>query len=127
MESKKRHILVVEDEKSLADLIAFALGREGYDTDVAYDGEEGLNRIKSTKPDLVLLDLIMPKLDGRDLLKMMKKDESIKHIPVIVLSGRDEKWDRDIGLDLGAEEYIEKPLDMIKLMHQIRSVFRKMK
>lgn len=122
---KIKRILIIEDEKAMAELIAMRLKKEGYEIDTAYDGEEGLEKIRSRKPDLVLLDLMLPKIDGRDLLKIVKKEEGIKDIPVIILSGRAEQWDRNIGLELGADEYIEKPLDMVKLASQLKSVFRK--
>ena len=121
----KKRILVIEDEKNMADLVVQVLQKEGYEVDAAYDGEEGLNKIKATKPDIVLLDIVLPKLDGRDLLKKAKQDEDIKHIPIVVLSGRSEQWDRDIGLELGADEYIEKPLEIVKLLRQIKNVLKK--
>ena len=120
-----KRILIIEDEKAMAELLAERLRREGYQTYTAYDGIEGLDKIRSIRPDLVLLDLMLPKLDGRDLLKVVKGDRDTKDIPVIILSGRVEQWDRNIGLSLGADEYIEKPLDMVKLASQLKSVFRK--
>lgn len=121
----KKYILVIEDEKEMADIIIQILEREGYEVDVAHDGQDGLNKIKTTKPDMVLLDIILPKLDGRDLLKKIKEDKDTKDIPVLILSGKTEQWDREIGLELGAEEYIEKPLDVLKLLRQIRRILSK--
>ncbi len=122
---KIRRVLIIEDEKAMAEILAICLKREGYEIYIAYDGEEGLEKIRSQKPDLVLLDLILPKLDGRDLLKIIKDDEKTKDIPVVILSGMTQQWDRNIGLELGADEYIEKPLDMIKLASQLKNIFRK--
>ncbi|MEE8359628.1 MAG: response regulator [Candidatus Omnitrophota bacterium] len=122
---KIRRVLIIEDEKAMAEILAIRLKREGYEIYIAYDGEEGLEKIRSQKPDLVLLDLILPKLDGRDLLKIIKDDEKTKDIPVVILSGMTQQWDRNIGLELGADEYIEKPLDMIKLASQLKNIFRK--
>lgn len=124
-EKNKKSILVIEDEKDLADIVIQVLQREGYQTDVAYDGQEGLRKIKDTRPDLVLLDVMLPKLDGRDLLNAVKNDKELKDIPILVLSARAEQWDRDTGLQLGAEEYIEKPLDIFKLLRQIRNIFNR--
>lgn len=124
-EERKKHILVIEDEKDLADIVIKILKKEGYEVDSANDGEEGLNKIKTDRPDLVLLDIVLPKLDGRDLLKIVKKDKETREIPIVVLSGKAEQWDRNIGLELGAEEYIEKPLEAVKLLRQIRNTLRK--
>jgi DNA-binding response OmpR family regulator len=127
MEDKNaaKRILIVEDEKEMADLIAKVLTKEGYSVEVAYDGEEGLSKITGSRPDLVLLDVMMPKMDGRDLLKKVKSSGETKDIPIVIVSARSEQWDRDIGLQLGAEEYIEKPLEVVKLLRQIKNIFKK--
>ena len=122
---KRRRILVIEDEREMADLVAQILEKEGYDVDVAYDGEVGLNKVRETKPDAVLLDIMLPKIDGRDLLKKVKEEESTKKIPFIILSAKTEQWDRDLGLELGADEYIEKPLEIVKLLRKVKDVVDK--
>ncbi len=118
----KRNILVIEDDKEMTELITQVLTKEGYFVDIAYDGEDGFNKLKSTRPDMVILDIMLPKLDGRDLLKKAKQDEHIKNIPILIISARTEQWDRDLGLELGAEEYIEKPLEVVKLLRQVRNI-----
>ncbi|MBL7068738.1 MAG: response regulator [Candidatus Omnitrophica bacterium] len=120
-----KRILIVEDEKDMADVIRQLLEREGYHIDIAYDGEEGLEKIKATMPDLVLLDVMLPKLDGRDLLKIVKNDKDLMGIPILMVSARSEQWDRELGLELGAEEYVEKPLDSARLLRKISNIFTK--
>ena len=122
-----KRILVIEDEKDMVEILAALLKKEGYEVDVAYDGEEGLSKIKATKPELVLLDIMLPKLDGRDMLKKAKEDPDIKDIPIVILSAKAEQWDRELALKLGAEEYIEKPLEALKLLRQISNVFKRQK
>lgn len=120
-----KRILIVEDEKDMAYILVEILKGEGFEIDVAYDGEEALSRIKKKKPDLVILDIMLPKLDGRDLLKIVKESEDIRDIPIIMLSAKSEQWDRDTCLRLGAEEYIEKPLEVTKLLRQVRRTISK--
>ena len=120
-----KRILIVEDEKDMADVIRQLLEREGYHIDIAYDGEEGLEKIKATMPDLVLLDVMLPKLDGRDLLKIVKNDKDLMGIPILMVSARSEQWDRELGLEVGAEEYVEKPLDSARLLRKISNIFTK--
>jgi len=120
-----KHILIIEDEKDMADVIRQLLEREGYHTDIAYDGEEGLEKIRLIRPDLVLLDVMLPKLDGRDLLKAVKQDKELKKTPILMVSARSEQWDRELALELGAEEYVEKPLDSVKLLRKISNIFAK--
>lgn len=117
-----KRILVIEDEKKMAELISSFLAKEGCLMDVTHDGLEGLRKIKEINPDLIILDIILPKLDGRDLLKAVKEDGEIKGIPVLVVSARSAQWDRDIGLSLGATEYIEKPIEFIQLVRKVRNI-----
>jgi DNA-binding response OmpR family regulator len=125
MGDKSERVLIIEDEKDMAFLISEGLKSEGYQTDIAYDGLEGLSKLKKTRPDIVILDIMLPKLDGRDVLKRAKEDPEVSDIPVIILSAKSEQWDRDIGLRLGADEYIEKPFDRIKLARQIKNILKK--
>ncbi len=125
MNGLKKQILVIEDEKDMADLIVRALRNVGYDVDAAYDGEEGFDKVLSMRPQLVLLDITLPKLDGRDLLKRIKGSKDTKDIYVVIISAKGEQWDRNIGLELGAEEYLEKPLEIAKLLRQVENTFEK--
>jgi len=101
-------ILLIEDDKFLRELIIQKLGKEGYDVIEAPEGETGLLKIKEDKPDLVLLDLILPGIDGFEVLSRMKKDTDTKSVPVIILSNLGQKDDVKKGMDLGADDYLVK-------------------
>lgn len=103
-----KKILIVEDDKFLRDLISQKLAKEGYEVDEAVDGEEGVKMIKEVKPDLVLLDLILPGIDGFEVLVKMKENSSISSTPVIILSNLGQKEDVEKGLKLGAVDYLIK-------------------
>jgi len=108
MDNIQKKILIVEDDKFLRELIAQKLKKEGYLISESVDGEEGIKKIKSDKPDLVLLDLILPSIDGFEVLTKAKEDSSISSIPVIILSNLGQKEDVERGLKLGAVDYLIK-------------------
>jgi DNA-binding response OmpR family regulator len=101
-------ILIVEDDKFLRELITQKLVKEGYDALMAIDGEEGIKKIREGKPDLVLLDLILPGIDGFEVLSRMKEDENLAKIPVIILSNLGQREEVERGLKLGANDYMIK-------------------
>jgi len=101
-------ILIVEDDKFLRELIAQKLLKEGYNISEAIDGEEGIKKIKTEKPDLILLDLILPGIDGFEVLSRMKADEKLAEIPVIILSNLGQREEIERGLKLGANDYMIK-------------------
>jgi DNA-binding response OmpR family regulator len=101
-------ILIIEDDKFLRELIAQKLLKENYEISEAVDGEEGIKKIREEKPDLILLDLILPGIDGFEVLSRMKSDEEISSIPVIILSNLGQKEDVERGLNLGAKDYLIK-------------------
>jgi len=101
-------ILIVEDDKFLRELIVQKLLKEGYDISEAIDGEEGIKKIKTEKPDLILLDLILPGIDGFEVLSRMKADEKLAKIPVIILSNLGQREEIERGLKLGANDYMIK-------------------
>lgn len=103
-----KNILIIEDDKFLRELIVKKLEKEGYSTFEAIDGEEGIKKIKETKPDLILLDLILPGIDGFEVLSKIKEDLMMAKIPVIILSNLGQKEDIDRGLKLGAVDYLIK-------------------
>lgn len=103
-----KNILVIEDDKFLRELISQKLIKEGYNVSEAIDGEEGIKKIKGEKPDLVLLDLILPGIDGFEVLSKMKEDAALPSIPVIILSNLGQKEDVEKGLKLGAVDYLIK-------------------
>jgi len=101
-------ILIIEDDKFLRELIAQKLIKEGYEASEAVDGEEGLKKIKEVKPDLVLLDLILPGIDGFEVLSKMREESTLSRIPVIILSNLGQKEDVEKGLKFGAVDYLIK-------------------
>lgn len=105
---KKLLILIVEDDVFLADLYRSKFQLEGFEVNVAYDGEKGLELLKKSSPDVVLLDLILPKVGGFEILEAMKEDKKTKDIPVILLTNLSQKADVDRGLKIGADDYLIK-------------------
>ena len=120
-----KKILVIEDDKFLRELIAQKLVKEGYEISEAIDGEEGIKKIKEEKPDLVLLDLILPGIDGFEVLSMMREDLAVASIPVIILSNLGQKEDVERGLKLGAADYLIKAhFTPGEIIEKIRNVLR---
>jgi len=119
---EKRKILVVEDEKAIADIVVFNLQREGYNAIVAYDGANGLHRALTDAPDLMLLDVMLPNMDGFEVLKSVREKSNI---PVIMLTAREEETDKIKGLELGADDYITKPFSMRELMARVKANIRR--
>ena len=121
----KKTILIVEDDKFLRELIAQKLLKEGYDISEAIDGEEGIKKIKTEKPDLVLLDLILPGIDGFEVLSRMKADEKLAEIPVIILSNLGQREEIERGLKLGANDYMIKAhFTPREIIDKIKSVLK---
>jgi DNA-binding response OmpR family regulator len=122
--SKKR-ILVVDDEVDLVETVRFSLELEGYDVLVAYNGEEALNQARKENPDLILLDLMLPKLDGYKVCRLLKFDERYKHIPILMLTAKIQEKDKATGMETGANEYITKPFEMDELMKKVKGYLNK--
>ena len=115
-------ILVVDDEISVTDLISYNLEKAHYDVLVAHDGEEALKSARANNPDLILLDLMLPKIDGLDVCRELRKTSQV---PIIMVTARGEEADRVIGLELGADDYLCKPFSMRELMARIKAVLRR--
>ena len=113
MEQKKT-VLIVEDEKNIVDIIRFNLQRTGYNTLEAYDGEAGLAMAREKKPDLILLDVMMPKMMGFDVCRALRAEGD--NVPVIILTAREEEEDKILGLEIGADDYITKPFSMREML-----------
>ncbi|MBT8491358.1 MAG: response regulator [Deltaproteobacteria bacterium] len=120
-------ILVVDDEKDLVDLIAYNLEREGFETLGAYNGEEALKIVKTEKPDLVILDLMLPGIQGLDVCSVIRKDRDTATIPVIMVTAKGEEIDKILGLEIGADDYITKPFSVRELLARVRAVLRRFK
>ena len=119
--SKK--ILVVEDERNIVDILTFNLAREGYETVEALDGAEGLRLALAMDPDLILLDLMLPKMDGFEVCRRLR--EQGRATPIIMLTAREEETDKVLGLELGADDYITKPFSMRELLARVKSNIRR--
>ncbi|MGM0651344.1 MAG: response regulator transcription factor [Bacillota bacterium] len=104
-----KRVLLVEDEKNVILGVRTCLDAVGYDVEIVEDGEEALNAIKQEHPDLILLDLLLPKVDGFEVLKKLKDKEDTSKIPVVVLTAKAEEEDRQRAMDLGADDYMTKP------------------
>jgi DNA-binding response OmpR family regulator len=120
-----RSILIVEDEKEIRDLLAHYLRKEGFQPLVAHDGEEGLAKARTEKPDLVLLDILLPKMDGLELLRKLRGDRETARIPVAMLTAKGDETDRIVGLELGADDYIPKPFSPREVVARIKAIFRR--
>ena len=115
-------IAIIEDEKPISDIIKYNLEKEGYKVCTAYDGEEGLKLIETVDPDLILLDIMMPKLDG---LEVCKRVRQVKQTPIILLTAKAEEIDKVVGLELGADDYMTKPFGMRELSARVKANLRR--
>lgn len=116
---KKQRVLIVEDEKNIVDILRFNLRKEGYDTQEAYDGEVGLALALQEAPDLILLDLMLPKMNGFEVCKRLR--DQGRSTPVIIITAREAEKDKILGLDLGADDYITKPFSPSVLVARIKA------
>lgn len=121
-ERMDRKILIVDDEKNIVDIIAFNLKKEGYQVIKAADGEEGVKKAMEENPDLILLDIMMPKMDGYEACKKIREK---KNTPIIMLTARAEELDKVLGLELGADDYVTKPFGVRELMARVKANLRK--
>ena len=121
-EMAKKTILVVDDEKPIVDILTYNLQKEGYSTLEANDGEEAIKIATEKKPDLILLDIMLPKVDG---LTVCKKLRHTLNVPILILSAKDEEIDKILGLELGADDYITKPFSVRELMARVKANLRK--
>ena len=117
----KGKVLVVDDEVYILHTLDFSLNAEGYEVITAEDGEQGLAKAKSEQPDLVVLDVMMPKIDGYEACRKLKQDPKMKDVPVILLTAKGRDIDRKLGLEVGADDYITKPFSPNKLIEKIGS------
>ncbi len=118
-------IVIVEDEANIVELVKYNLDREGYRTLYANDGRKGLDLIKQELPDLVILDLMLPELDGLTVCKQLRSDAQTKSIPIIILTAKSEEADRVLGLEMGADDYVTKPFSPRELVARVRAVLRR--
>ncbi len=115
-------ILVVDDEPTLVETIKYNLLKQGYEVSVAFDGIEAVEKARQEQPDLILLDVMLPKLDGFDVCRMLRKDLTV---PILMLTARDEEIDKILGLELGADDYMTKPFSMRELVTRVKAMLRR--
>ena len=117
-----KKILVVDDEKPISDIVKFNLSKEGYDVYTAYDGEEALEKVKEVEPDLILLDLMLPKIDGLEVAREVRKNYDM---PIIMVTAKDSEIDKVLGLELGADDYVTKPFSNRELAARVKANLRR--
>jgi len=123
----KETILIVEDEKDIAKMLDYNLKKEGYKTLVAHDGEDAIDAANTKQPDLILLDLMLPGMDGLEVCKTLKGESKTALLPIIMLTAKSQESDKVVGLELGADDYVTKPFSPRELIARIKAVLRRMK
>lgn len=117
-----KKILIVDDEKPISDIIKFNMTREGYEVVTAFDGREALAQFEAEKPDILILDLMLPELDGLEVARTIRKTSNV---PIIVLSAKDSEFDKVIGLEIGADDYVTKPFSNRELQARVKALLRR--
>lgn len=117
-----KKILVVDDEKPISDIIKFNLTKEGYDVYTAYDGEEAVEKVEEVNPDLIVLDLMLPKMDGLEVCRVVRKNYDM---PIIMVTAKDAEIDKVLGLELGADDYVTKPFSNRELVARVKANLRR--
>jgi two-component system phosphate regulon response regulator PhoB len=118
-------ILIIEDERALTKVLAYNLEREGYDTAVAHDGQEGLRKAQTQPTDLILLDLMLPTLNGLDVCRELRAGEKTRDIPIVILTAKAEEIDQVVGFSMGADDYVTKPFSVKVLLQRIKALRRR--
>ena len=119
---ENRKILIVDDDSNICELLRMYLEKDGFDTSIAYDGEQAIELVGRYNPDLILLDIMMPRLDGWQVCREVRKNSEI---PIIMLTAKGEDFDKILGLELGADDYISKPFDAKEVLARIKAVLRR--
>lgn len=119
-------IVMIEDEPDIIELVKYNLDRNGISVESAQNGEEGISLVQKEKPDLILLDLMLPGMNGLDVCRTLKQDRELKNIPIIILTAKGEESDIVIGLEMGAEDYITKPFSPRELVARVRAALRRL-
>ena len=119
---KERTILIVEDDRALVDVLKYNLEKEGYHITIALDGSQALEVARSSRPDFILLDVMLPKMDGFEVCRILRKEMSV---PILMLTAKDSEIDKIVGLEIGADDYLTKPFSMRELVARIRALLRR--
>ena len=120
----RARVLVVDDEADLVRILQFGLEAIGYQVETASDGQEGLKKARELKPDIILLDLMLPKLDGYKVCRLLKFDERYKNIPIIILSARTQEGDQLLAMEMGANRFVTKPYDFAEVLSHIETLLK---
>jgi two-component system phosphate regulon response regulator PhoB len=118
-------VLVVEDEKDIAELVEYHLKQSGFPVTVVFDGASALERVKKNRPTLIILDLMLPDMDGKDICRMLKSDPHTRTIPILMLTAKAEEIDRIVGFELGADDYVTKPFSPRELVLRVKAILKK--
>src|SRR5437867_8777424 len=118
-------ILIIEDERGLTDVLSYNLQREGYDTVVAHDGQEGLRKAQMQLPDLIILDLMLPTLDGLEICRELRAGERTRTVPILMLTAKAEETDQVVGFTMGADDYVTKPFAVKVLLQRVKALLRR--
>jgi len=120
-----KRVLIIEDDRDIVELVRYNLANEGFQVSAAYDGTTGLATVKKTAPDLLLLDLMLPKLPGLEICREIRRDESLNRLPILMLTARGEEADRVVGLEMGADDYVTKPFSPRELIARVKALLRR--
>jgi two-component system phosphate regulon response regulator PhoB len=122
----RERILLIEDEPDIAEVLQYNLEKEGFQVELARRGDTGLEMVRKEHPDLILLDLMLPGVDGLEVTRLLKRDPATAHLPILMITARGEEVDRIVGLELGADDYISKPFSPRELILRVKAVLRRL-
>jgi phosphate regulon transcriptional regulator PhoB len=120
-----KRVLIIEDDRDIVELVRYNLANEGFQVSAAFDGGTGLSTLKKTPPDLLLLDLMLPKLSGLEICREIRKDDSLNRLPILMLTARGDEADRVVGLEMGADDYVTKPFSPRELLARVKALLRR--
>lgn len=124
-EPNMKRVLIIEDDRDIVELVRYNLANEGFQVNAAFDGTSGLTSLKKSPPDLLLLDLMLPKMSGLDICREVRKDDSLNRLPVLMLTARGDEADRVVGLEMGADDYVTKPFSPRELIARVKALLRR--
>jgi two-component system, OmpR family, phosphate regulon response regulator PhoB len=120
-----KRVLLIEDDRDIVELVRYNLEREGFQVAASTDGSTGLQQVRKTPPDILLLDLMLPKLSGLEICKEIRRDEALNRLPILMLTARGEEADRVVGLEMGADDYVTKPFRPRELVARVKALLRR--
>jgi phosphate regulon transcriptional regulator PhoB len=123
--TRMKRVLIIEDDRDIVELVRYNLANEGFQVSSAHDGSTGLSTLKKTPPDLLLLDLMLPKLSGLEICREIRRDDSLNRLPILMLTARGDEADRVVGLEMGADDYVTKPFSPRELLARVKALLRR--